>query len=149
MQVVLAIIYHDPQGRLYEPLQRALPALTDVFDRLAVQASAAAPERSLALLSQAGARVERRLPEPPQGLPPIGKYRRAVLGLALQTEADFVVYCDGDMAFHWAASYPQELAQVAARLPECDFTVLGRTPRAHRLELARVEIESMLPYADA
>ncbi len=130
MGVTLAVIYHDPQARLYDLMGQTLPTLTGIFDGVAVEANPAVPEKSLARLTQAGARVERRPPEPARGFPPIGRYRRAVLDLALQMGAAWIMYCDGDQAFHWAAHHPQELAQVAGRLPEQDFTVLGRTPRA-------------------
>ncbi len=130
MNVALAIVYHDPSGRLHDQLARTLPVLAGIFDGLAVQASHATHERSLALFASAGARLRQASGEQAAASPKIGAARRAVVEMALQFDHSFMMYCDADRALHWAERYPQELAGIAARLPEYDFTVLGRTPRA-------------------
>lgn len=127
MSVTLAVTYHDPEGRLYEPARRTLPVLTGIFDRLVVQASPAANERSLALWQRAGAAIKRATVS---GLSKLGQVRRAAVAQALQLDTSFILLCDGDRALHWARYYPQEMAAVVATLPDYDFVVLGRTERA-------------------
>jgi len=39
VDVTLAVIYHDPEGRLYEQLVHVLPVLTGIFGGLTVAAS--------------------------------------------------------------------------------------------------------------
>ncbi len=130
MDITLAVTYHDPQGRLYEQIVRTLPTLTNIFGGLTVRAGHAADKRSLALFGSAGARVKVQSPEQAAGGPKLGLARRTAIALALELNHPFVFYCDCDRVLHWADWYPDELAQVAARVVDCDFTVLGRTDRA-------------------
>ena len=129
MGVTLAVIYHDPEGRLYEQLVHVLPVLTGIFGGLTVAASHVAYERSLALLASAGALIERGPSDDAVEGAKLGRSRRTAVALALQLDHPFVMYCDCDRALHWADWYPEELAGVAARLGQ-DLTVLGRTRRA-------------------
>lgn len=130
MTISLAITYHDPDGRLYTQFTRTLPTLTAVFTGIAVQASPQANPHTLQLLAQHGAIIEQRTPEFDKGALTIGHSRRHAVALALQQTADFIMMCDGDRALHWAEFYPHELAAVAQQITHCDFTVIGRTPRA-------------------
>jgi len=130
MDVTLAVIYHDPQGDLCQQIVRTLPTLTNIFGGLTVRASHIADKRSLALFVSAGALVEvQSLEQAAQG-PKLGLARRTAVALALQLNCPFVFYCDCDRILHWADWYPEELARVAARVVDYDFTMLGRTNRA-------------------
>jgi hypothetical protein len=128
--VVLAATHHDPEARLYEQTGRVLPALTRIFGGLAVYATRATQERSLALLAGQGALVRREPSGSTTGLHELGRSRRGALALALELGAPYILLCDFDRALHWAERYPDELARVVGRAGERDFTVLGRTPRA-------------------
>lgn len=128
--IVLAATQHDLDGRLYDQTERVLPVLTRIFAGLAIQATHATQERMLTLLTGAGALVRCEELEWPTGLRHLGLARRTAVGLALQLDAQAILFCDLDRALHWAERYPDELAQVAARLAGSDFTVLGRTRRA-------------------
>jgi hypothetical protein len=129
LDVALATTHHDPQGRLYEHIRAALPRVRAVFDSLAVIHTSATHRPSLDLLAAAGVHI---MQQPPgsEGVEKLGAARRAVIARAFQTGAPFVMYCDLDRALHWAAFYADELGKVVARIPEHDFTVVGRTPRA-------------------
>jgi hypothetical protein len=129
--IALAITHHDPGGVLYSQLEHHLPGLSKLFAGIAANVSPETHAPSLALLQGAGVKmqVERR-EETHDGMPQLGKVRRAALALALQLETPFLMYCDGDRLLHWLANYPSELAAVLARLPAADFTILGRTRRA-------------------
>lgn len=130
MTVALAVTYHDPEGRMHRQIKRVLPVLTGIFRGLAVRASHTAHGPSLALLAEAGAVIAQGSPEQAVERFKLGQARRDAIALALQLGCPFILHCDCDRALHWAERYPKELAQVAARVTDYDFTVLGRTPRA-------------------
>jgi len=130
MTITLATTYHDANDRLHDQIAQALPTLTRLFDGIAVQASAAAPPRSLALLAHAGVRMGQDDPQQPGGAAQLGRSRRAALNLALQQQAAFLLYFDFDSLLHWVQHYPDELAAVLARIPDHDMTIIGRSQRA-------------------
>jgi hypothetical protein len=130
MNIVLAATHHDPEGRLYEQSVRVLPALTNIFDGLAIYTTPATQERSLALLAEHGALVGREPSGQPSGLQTLGRGRRGALALGLELGGPAILFCDFDRALHWAECYPAELADVVARAAAHDLTVLGRTSRA-------------------
>lgn len=125
--IVLAVTYYDPNGRLYQAMETAVPLLTDLFDGFVVNASDVSYQPTLDLFRAHGARVNQRPNETP---PQIGTYRREVVAQALEMGADFVMLNDGDRAAHWIRNYPDEMAQAAQTIQQADFTVLGRTSRA-------------------
>jgi hypothetical protein len=128
--VALATTYHDPEGRLYQQVRRTLPVLSKIFGGLAIRASYSAHQSSLALFTKAGAVVEQGSPDQAVERFKLGQARRDAIALALKLDCRFILHCDCDRVMHWADRYPEELAQVATRVTEYDFTVLGRTPRA-------------------
>jgi hypothetical protein len=130
MRVGLAIIHHDPQGRLYPQIATLLPELGGIFIGLAVYASAAAHLDSLACFAAAGALVRQDTVTPTLHGPQIGRARRSAIALALQLDCAHVMYCDSDRILHWVAHHPQELGHVVSQLGGHDLTVVGRTRRA-------------------
>ena len=130
MTIALATTYHDAKDRMYDQIVQALPALTRLFDGIAMQASPAAPPRSLAALTDAGARIGRDDPGLPGGAAQLGRIRRSALALALQQQTTSLLYFDFDSMLHWVQRYPDELAAVLARIPEHDMTIIGRSQRA-------------------
>lgn len=130
VRVALAATQHDPEGRLNQQIARALPVLTAIFDAVAIQSTHASHAGAIGLLRAAGALVRQESSAEFNGLACLGGTRRAAVELGLRTTAQRLLFCDFDRALHWAEYYPDELAQVAARIGSYDFTVLGRTPRA-------------------
>src|SRR5690349_10989759 len=130
MSVVLATTLHDPNGRMTEQAARTLPVLREVFAGIAAQATHAASDQTLGLLRDAGALLRQDTEERFAGYMKLGQPRRDAVALALQSGQPCIMLCDFDRVIHWAEFYPDELAAVVARLPEHDFTVLGRTERA-------------------
>jgi hypothetical protein len=131
MSIVLASTQHDPEGRLYEQARRTLPALTRIFSGMAFQVTQATQERSLALLADVGALVQREpVARQDESLFGLGRARRRALELALRFDTPNILFGDFDRIMHWVECYPDELAQVVARIPAHDFTLLGRTERA-------------------
>lgn len=130
MDIALSITYHDPQGGLIPQISQHLPRLQQMFSDIAVRASRQANDGSLSLFESLGALVEvDSSPDQNQG-PQIGRARREALALALEFDTPFYMHCDGDRILHWVENYPIELADIIRRIPEHDFTVLGRTTRA-------------------
>ncbi len=128
MSVALALITHDPHGRLFDQTVRVFPQLQRLFSEIVVRVGGAATSQSLEYLTQRGTRVKAETTQ--TGFSYIGHFRRATVELALGGSCDFILYCDFDRALHWAEQYPQELAEVARQISAYDFTILGRTPRA-------------------
>ena len=127
-EVALALIQYDPKGALFDQTVRVLPRLQQVFTDIAVFANAATALRSIDTLRQHGVRV---MAEATQvGLNHLGWFRRSAVQLALQGPGAFILYCDFDRILHWMEFHPQELNDVAQRLTQYDFAVLGRTARA-------------------
>ena len=126
--VALALIQYDPNGALFDQTVRILPRLQQVFADVAVYANAATSPRSLGYLRQQGVRVTAEGVQ--VGLNHVGWFRRASMQLALHGPCPFILYCDFDRILHWMEFEAQELSDVARRLTQYDFTVLGRTERA-------------------
>lgn len=129
-EVALAITLHDPDGRLHAQLQQTLPLITDLFACIAVNATPETDPCVLTPFEAQGALVTRQQRPTSEGILQLGAVRRAVVSAALQSDAPFAFYCDGDRLLHWADRYPHELAQVVAQIPDHGFTIFGRTPRA-------------------
>lgn len=130
MRVALALLYHDPEGRLTEQISRTLPILTDIFSGFAICASPQANARALDVWRAAGALIDVELRSDELPIYRLGAARRTAVTLALQHRVDHVLYCDGDRIVHWAQHYPDELRRIAQGICDYDFTVLGRTGRA-------------------
>lgn len=130
MPTALALLYHDPEGRLIDDVRRALPLLTDIFEGVAICASPQANTQALQLWQSVGAQVEVESRGDDAPMYRLGAARRTAVTLALQGGPDHALYCDGDRIVHWAQQYPDELRQVVAAVQQYDFTVLGRSQRA-------------------
>lgn len=127
MDVALALVLHDPSGRLISQLDRTWPGLAAHFDAIAVQVSMQTAAPLLKRLTDHGVHLGR---ESADAATNIGRVRRHALALALQLDRPHLIYCDFDRLLHWFEYHPHELIDVAARIRQHDFTVLGRTPRA-------------------
>ena len=128
--VVLAATHHDPDGALYEQVRRTLPLLDELFCGLALQVTHTTQERSLELLNGAGALTHQESTAPDDAHRQLGRARRAAVRLALRSDAPSILFGDFDRMMHWVERYPDELAQIVARIAEHDLTILGRTERA-------------------
>ena len=126
----LAILYHDPDGKLESQVRQMLPILTGIFSGIAICASPQANGDVLTIWQNAGALIEVESRSTNPAIYKLGMARRAAVTLALDLGTSHVLYCDGDRIVHWAAHYPDELCAAAERIHEYDFTVLGRTERA-------------------
>jgi hypothetical protein len=130
--IALAATHHDPDGRMLGQLARVLPALRGRFGAMGVFLTPQSAPEAAELLRGAGAAVGVGAAELPVGHLHLGLWRRAALGLAVESapEATAFLFCDLDRAMHWAEAYPAELDAAIAQIPGYDCLVLGRTPRA-------------------
>lgn len=128
--VALAATLHDPEARMLAQARQVFPVLAGLFPSIDIRASASTHPAMLEYLRLAGVRLNNQ-PAPGGDGQKLGLARQDAV-VAASEKAPFILYCDADRALHWAAHYPEELAQVAGRIREHDFTVLGRTDRAYQ-----------------
>lgn len=126
----LAATHYDPEGRMLGQIARVLPTLQRIFGGMAIQFAHASPPSAIEAMRSAGALVRQEPSAEFNGLPLLGAARRAALELALQSDAEALLFCDFDRVLHWAEFHAAELERVVAEIAARDFTVLGRTERA-------------------
>jgi hypothetical protein len=132
MTLVLAATHHDAEGRQEAQLARMLPLLREQYAGMALVLTPQTLPSTAQLLHNAGATLQFGAATLPTGHLHLGLWRRMAVVTALEQfpTATTIHFCDFDRVLHWAEYYPAELAATLAALPEADFTVLGRTPRA-------------------
>jgi hypothetical protein len=128
-EVTLAVTAHQPTDGLARLAAEVLPWLASHYAALVAYCSRNTHPTILHLLAEHGATVWRDPKESP-GILGIGEVRRATVRAGLETGTDHLQMCDFDRALHWAAHYPDEMADVIASVAGHDLLVLGRTPRA-------------------
>jgi hypothetical protein len=133
MGTFLASTHHDPDGRLVAQVRRALPALTGLFDGVAVLLTAQTRRETEDAVAEAGARWLWADQTMPVGHGHLGLWRRSALGAALAAwpAGDLYLFCDLDRALHWVERYPDELGEALQFARGHGCTVFGRTARAY------------------
>jgi hypothetical protein len=58
--------------------------------------------------------------------------RHAALHKALESQSDFIHYCDFDRLLHWVGTQPNEWREIVSKIPSTDCTIVGRTEVAYR-----------------
>src|SRR5689334_11446025 len=124
MATALATILHDPEAVLAEHFEAAATALTRVFAGVAASLTESThPRMEHGLVDALGACVVRH----PTGEEFIGRGRRDAVGLALELEAERVLYADPDHILHWLRMAPDELGTVLEVQPAIGFLIVGRS----------------------
>lgn len=127
MSIAFATILHDPEGRLAEPIRAAAPTLGRMFSGFAASLTEATdPRLAIVLRETLGARVASH----PTGEAIIGLARRSAVALALEGEAERVLYSDMDHVLRWIDADPQEMRDVLSAQPEAQLLIIGRTAEA-------------------
>ena len=122
----LAATSHDTQGRLAPAIARHADLLRDIFAGIAINATHSTHPRVVAALrEQLGAQVIVH----PQDEATIGRARRDAVRLALESEAQAILYCDLDHLTRWAEGNPDELRATVAAQPGAEFLVVGRSAK--------------------
>jgi hypothetical protein len=126
--VSLVSTLHDSVGWSIAPLREQAKLLGELYDRRVVVVTKMTSHAVIDALEASGWVLV-----PPKsniGVDYISDSRRRVLRAGIGGGADFVHLVDMDRVLHWTANYPEELRRTVARIPESDFTIIGRTPRA-------------------
>ncbi len=124
---ILVTTHHDPDGRMDDLIAPHFPALIGIVGAVAVQITETSAIGSALQLIALGADVRAG---PADSYALLGRSRRAALELALQDEAETIVFGDLDRMLHWAAFHPAELRRVVRNGLIGDCCVLGRTRAA-------------------
>lgn len=134
MSIALATTVHDPENLLFEQMANQWPRIAPLFSTVAINASPDTGDKLIDFLRERGARIQLQPESDEEGVLRLGEARRDVvidaLTSATPTGATHALHCDFDRILHWAEFHLAELQQVVDQLLACDFTVLGRTPRA-------------------
>lgn len=125
--VSLVSTLHDSSGWSIAPLKEQAKLLGELYDRRVVVTKMTSQAVIDALESSGWVLAP---PKSNIGVDYITDSRRRVLRAGVAGSADFVHLVDMDRVLHWVAKYPEELRGTVARIPENDFTIIGRTPRA-------------------
>lgn len=120
-QRVCAALAWNPRGE-QDRLRRFYPQLQAIYSSIVVSVPPVADPGAVAVL--------KALP----GVIWSGENwlsgRHTVMQAALQTDANFIHYVDGDRLVRWIETRPEELAYTVARMQESDCLVIGRTAEA-------------------
>jgi hypothetical protein len=127
MSTAFATIIHDVEGRLAEPIRAAAPELRRMFSGFAASLTEATDPRVAAALSEA---LGARLAFHPTGEAIIGLARRNAVALALEGDAERVLYSDMDHVLRWIDADRSEMYEVLSAQPEVQLLIIGRTAEA-------------------
>jgi hypothetical protein len=147
--VVLAMTVHDPERRLYASTARFLPSLKRRYVAIVALCSPTTNSEVAALLAQHDVHVAyQRQAEVDTSI--LGQVRLDTIRMAHELGYRHCQLADHDRILHWVANYSQELDQIIAQIPQYDFLVLGRTPRAFRTHPpAQQDTEKLATHAFA
>ena len=124
----LATTVHDPESRLVELLRRHADAVRASSTVAVAAVTRQTAEATIEALLAAGITP---VVENDRG---VGQARRTAVRAVTEAGATSVLYCDLDRWLHWREFWPQELADLPARLegsrPAPLYACIGRTTRA-------------------
>ncbi|MFA5869087.1 MAG: hypothetical protein WC941_05235 [Candidatus Bathyarchaeia archaeon] len=141
-RVSLVSTLHDSSGWSIAPLKEQAPLLGELYDRRVVVVTKMTSPAVVEALESSGWVLA--APKSNIGVDYITDSRRRVLRAGLEGGADYLHLVDMDRVLHWAANYPAELRETVARIPDHDFTIFGRTPRAFMTHpSSQIETESI------
>ena len=124
----LATTVHDPDSRLVGLLRRHADAVRATYTVAVAAVTRQTAEATIEALHAAGITP---VVEDDRG---VGQARRTAVRAVTDAGATSVLYCDLDRWLHWREFWPQELAELPARLegsrPAALYACLGRTTRA-------------------
>jgi hypothetical protein len=127
-RVTLVSTIHDSAGWSITPLKESASLLDDLYERCIVVATKGTNQAVIDALEVYGWTLAS--PRSNMGVEYISDSRLRVIRAGVEMGADHVHLVDTDRVLHWAAYYPDELREIVCKIPDLDFTIIGRTPRA-------------------
>lgn len=121
MTTLLSIL-HDPDGKLEKHIEEQLPYLESIYNNNIIIVITSETKQSVISKLKNYAKVY-----PING---IGNARRLSIKYGLETNNVYFHYCDFDRILYWSKYYPFELSKMISIMPNYDFLIFGRTPRA-------------------
>jgi hypothetical protein len=119
---------HDSTGWSLESIKTFSEFFKDIYERLIVVATEGTNPTVIEALQNSGwiiISLRSRV-----GVEHISDSRRRVLRAGLESGSDYMHLVDMDRVLHWAQRFPDELREVAGRIPRHGFLIIGRTRRA-------------------
>lgn len=124
--VSLAAPFHNTDGSLLTPQNKASKILKSIFDTINVTLTTQSDGRVFRDLEYEGVNVQRR-----EQTSDVGDRYRASLQLALEDPISYLLLIDFDRAIHWALNFEDELRAVVEDLKSSEgFTSMVRSERA-------------------
>lgn len=129
IEYVLCSTFHDPDFRLKDLAESALPKIKKLFVKGIICLTPFTSDEVLAFFESEGfiAKVEPRDRQ-------VDTYKSAIK-TTIDNIDDFdsqkIFHIDFDRLLHWIHSYPDELADVLENNSDVEFLHIGRTPRAY------------------
>lgn len=123
-KIALICLIRDPKGTFITPIKEHSYRLIEIYPETTIIASQDTSPDTIRALRENGCQVKT------QSGKGVGEARRDALRTAIQNKFEYIHLCDLDRALHWTNTYPAELKHIKNVIPEHDFLILGRTPRA-------------------
>jgi hypothetical protein len=127
-RVTLVSTLHDSAGWSIAPLEESASLFDALYERRIVVATKGTSPAVIDALEASGWTLIS--PRSNVGVEYIADSRLRVIRAGVEAGADHVHLIDMDRVLYWAAHYPDELREIVGKIPDLDFTIIGRTPRA-------------------
>jgi len=141
--VALTCVIHDALNESSNHIRRYFPIISNIYNNMYAVVSSETHEDVISALQDQGIQVHNQK-GPRAGLIGVGDARRQALQVSIEDDNKHTHLVEVDRLLQWVSSYPDELRKVVRRIPEYDFLVIGRTPRAFNSHTrCQVETESL------
>jgi hypothetical protein len=138
--VALSFNIHNLNKAIVKNVTNYFPRISELYEEMYAIATSATHEDVISVLEEQGVQV---IPQTGGGvgLEYIGDARRQALQVGIRNGNEYTHFIEFDRLLRWVSSYPNELKEVVEKIPDYDFLVLGRTPRAFNTH-TRCQIET-------
>jgi hypothetical protein len=139
-KVALSFNIHNPNKGIVKNVTRYFPRISKLYEEMYAIATSATHVDVISVLEAQGVQV---IPQTGGGvgLEYIGDARRQALQVSIRNDNEYTHFIEFDRLLQWVSSHPNELQEVVEKIPDYDFLVLGRTPRAFNTH-TRCQIET-------
>lgn len=124
MSVTLITIIHDPTGEQIPLFREVASRFSKIYTQCYITLSDQTKPQWITELASYHFNVK---VIPKRGA---AHARRQVVKFGLESKDDSFHYCDFDRLLTWVSKFPDELHEVVQEIPQTDYWIFGRTPRA-------------------